>query len=407
MLTPERRLAGPAQVPVHDSPPRVAIVPPRRRWAWPIGAAAAVSVLGVAAVLAGLSTPGPTPVAAPASPAVTLTVPASYTIPGTPPVLPWPAQGQAVVEVVGTGRLGSSGVAKPAPIASVAKVMTAYVVLADHPLTPGTEGPTLTVSPSEAAAYPTQLAANQSLVKVTAGEVLTERQALTALLLPSADNVAQILARWDAGGAAAFVARMNATAARLGMADTRYTDPSGLDRATVSTAADQVKLAEQAMAVPALAELVALPRATIPVAGMVTNYNTLLGQDGIVGVKTGSTVAAGGCLVFAARFSAGGRDLLLIGAVLGQPGPLWTLLPSVLDASRKLVRAATAAVAPHVLVPAGAVVGERGAARLVTTEDLTVPGWPGLAVPVTAHVHEDGTGSLDAGGGSVPVAAVG
>jgi len=394
-------------VPVHGTatPPRVEIIPPRRRRAWPIRAAAAVSALGVAAVLAGLYSPVPAP--PPAAATVTLSVPPSSTIPGTPPVLPWPAQGQAVVEVAGIGRLGSSGVPKPAPIASVAKVMTAYVVLADHPLTPGSDGPTLTVSPAEAAAYPAQLAANQSLVKVTAGEVLTERQALTALLLPSADNIAQILARWDAGGAPAFVARMNATAARFGMTDTRYTDPSGLDHGTVSTAADQVKLAERAMTVPALAQLVALPRATLPVACLVTNYNTLIGQDGIVGIKTGSTLAAGGCLVFAARFTVGGREVLVLGAVLGQAGPLPKLLPAVFGATQRLVQAATAAVGPQVLVHAGEVVGTVGRRRLVTTRDLTVLGWPGLAVPVTAQVRQDGTGSLDAGGGSVPVAAVG
>jgi len=70
-------------------------------------------------------------------------------------------------------------------------------------------------------------------------EQLTELQALQALLLPSANNIAAVLARWDGGSAGRFVARMNATARSLGMTHTRYTDPSGYDDATVSTAADQ------------------------------------------------------------------------------------------------------------------------------------------------------------------------
>src|SRR5947207_1334082 len=102
--------------------------------------------------------------------------------------LHWPGTGQATVEVAGLGSLGSSGAVRPVPIASVAKVMTAYLVLRDHPLRPADDGPALTVSAQEAAAYDTEAAGRQSLVRVAAGEVLTERQALEALLLPSADN---------------------------------------------------------------------------------------------------------------------------------------------------------------------------------------------------------------------------
>ena len=82
---------------------------------------------------------------------------------------------------------------------------------------------------------------------VAAGEAISERHALEALLLPSADNMAWILARWDAGSQDAFVARMNAAARRLGMTGTRYTDASGLDSSTVSTTADQVRFGMAAM----------------------------------------------------------------------------------------------------------------------------------------------------------------
>ena len=101
--------------------------------------------------------------------------------------------------------------------------------------------------PSEAAAYPSQARDGDSLVDVDAGEAISERHALEALLLPSADNMAWILARWDAGSHAAFVARMNAAARRLGMTGTRYTDASGLDSSTVSTTADQVRFGMAAM----------------------------------------------------------------------------------------------------------------------------------------------------------------
>src|SRR5262249_62106779 len=78
-------------------------------------------------------------------------------------------------------------------------------------------------------------------------------------LLPSADSMAWILARWAAGSQQAFEAKMNAAARRLGMTGTRYTDPSGLAASTVSTPADQVLLGRAVMAQPVLAGILAAP----------------------------------------------------------------------------------------------------------------------------------------------------
>jgi serine-type D-Ala-D-Ala carboxypeptidase (penicillin-binding protein 5/6) len=117
-----------------------------------------------------------------------------------------------------------------------------------------------------------------------------------------------------------FVARMNATARSLGMGHTRYTDPSGYDDATVSTATDQVLLVDRAMRLPVFASIVATPSAALPVAGTVQNTNALLGHHGFVGVKTGSTAAAGGCFAFRAIRWVAGTRTTITGVVLGQPG---------------------------------------------------------------------------------------
>jgi D-alanyl-D-alanine carboxypeptidase (penicillin-binding protein 5/6) len=249
----------------------------------------------------------------------------------------WPADGESAANISGVGLVPGPGATRPVPIASVAKVMTAYVILRDHPLAAGASGPLITVRPQEAAAYASQARNGDSLVPVAAGETINERQALEALLLPSADNMAWILARWDAGSQAAFVARMNTTARRLGMTATTYTDPSGLDASTTSTANDQVRLGMAAMRVPALAAVAAMRTADIPVAGVVRNYNTLLGRDGITGLKTGSTEAAGGCVLLAAWRQAGSRRTLIIAATLGQPGTMRTILPNALQAGNALV----------------------------------------------------------------------
>jgi D-alanyl-D-alanine carboxypeptidase (penicillin-binding protein 5/6) len=231
----------------------------------------------------------------------------------------WPALGQAAVQV-GQSQIQAGPNQHAAAIASVAKVMTAYLVLHDHPLRPGQDGPRITLTDADVADTDRRRRRGESVVSIAAGEQLTELQSLQALLLPSANNIAAALARWDAGSADRFVARMNATARSLGMTHTRYTDPSGYDDATVSTAADQVRIVDRAMRLPVFASIVATPSATLPVAGIVNNTNTLLGHNGFVGVKTGSDAAAGGCFAFRAIRWIDGRPTTITGVVLGQPG---------------------------------------------------------------------------------------
>jgi D-alanyl-D-alanine carboxypeptidase (penicillin-binding protein 5/6) len=239
---------------------------------------------------------------------------------GAAPSTVWPVRGQAAFVETGHRRVEASPNQRPAPIASIAKVMTAYLVLRDHPLRLGQDGPTIALTVADVADTDRRVAQHESVVAVAAGERLTELQALQALLLPSANNIAAVLARWDAGSAETFVDRMNATAQSLGMTHTRYTDPSGYDDATVSTAADQVRLVDRAMRLPVFASVVATPSASLPVAGTVHNTDTLLGQDGFVGVKTGSTDAAGGCFAFRAVRPIDGKRTAITGVVLGQPG---------------------------------------------------------------------------------------
>jgi D-alanyl-D-alanine carboxypeptidase (penicillin-binding protein 5/6) len=220
-----------------------------------------------------------------------------------------PGPGQTSYQIA-DGAVVSSLLQPPVPIASLAKVMTAYLVLRDpHDVT-------VTVTDDDVADTERRAGQDESIVHVAAGETLTERQALIAILLPSANNVAAMLARASAGSQDAYVARMNDMAHALGMRHTIYTDPSGFDDGTRSTADDQLILAQRAMQVPEFASLVALRSAELPVAGTVHNTDSLLGKDGFVGIKTGSDDAAGGCFMFRVR-RAGGD---LTGVVLGRRG---------------------------------------------------------------------------------------
>jgi len=203
---------------------------------------------------------------------------------GTAPALPWPSHGAAALVIDGLGQVGSSGGAAPLPMASTAKMMTALIVLEDHPLALNDPGPVITVSRADVSTYISQQNQGKSVLPVVAGEHLTEYQLLQGLLLPSASNFADMLAIWDLGGVPAFVDRMNARAASLGMSATHYADVSGFSALSVSIPSDLIVLAQTAMRLPVFKQIVAQPQASLPVNGLIHNLDALLGKGGVVGV---------------------------------------------------------------------------------------------------------------------------
>jgi D-alanyl-D-alanine carboxypeptidase (penicillin-binding protein 5/6) len=390
---------------------------PRRRVRWRLVAAVLIVVVLAAAAAVIKAAVAPAPALA-----VHQVMAASAALAGSPPQPAWPAEGQAAVEVEGLPSLGSSGPSTPTPIASLAKVMTAFVVLRDHPLAVGQTGFKLTVTAAQFADYQRRLAQSESVVPVVSGEALDEVQLLQGLLVASGNNFALILAEEDAGSEAAFVAKMQSTAQGLGMSHTTYTDPSGLESSTVSDASDQLILAAKAMADPVFAQVVALTSANLPVAGVISNFNKAVGTGGYVGVKTGSDSSAGGCLVFANRQRAAGRTVTILGVVLGQAlGQQGTanLIAAAVTASDRLVRSVAAAVTVKTVVPAATVVavvtnvqGKRVQVR--TSGPLTELGYGGTTVPLTVSIQPVGTGLTSgqvvadvsiAGGASTPARA--
>jgi D-alanyl-D-alanine carboxypeptidase len=364
------------QAPAPAPPAAEAEKRPKRRGLVIVLVAALVLVVGVVAGQLIRPVPDPT---------VKLSLASSHVFPGAAPALPWPAVGQSTVYVDGLGTMGSSGGSAPTPTASVAKVMTAFVYLRDHPLATGQAGPVLAVSPQGVAEIPARKKRGESLLGITAGQRLTERKALEALLIISANDLAHELARWDSGGDQPFVAKMNAAARDLGMTATRYTDPSGYDSGTVSTAADQVKLLRAAMKVPAFTEIVNR-RAYVPDDGSPARPggNVLVGQYGVVGGKTGYTDAAGGNYVFAARRKVGGVPTLILGAVMAQKSPS---AQGAVEAAGRLIQAVEGSMTAATLAPKGARVGTvddglGGSTPLRAASPVTVVGWPGLRVPV-------------------------
>jgi D-alanyl-D-alanine carboxypeptidase (penicillin-binding protein 5/6) len=227
----------------------------------------------------------------------------------------WPQSGQAAF-ALGRRRPSASPDQQPAPIASLAKVMTAYLTLERYPISGEQDGFSITVTAADAEAAAEDTARKQSVVAVQAGEKLSERQLLQALLIPSGNNVASMLAAAVAGSETRFLAEMNAKARALGMGHTSYTDPSGFDPGTVSTAADQLRVFQRAMRFAVFRQIVSMPGVTLPVAGTLANFNPLI-AEGYAG-KTGSDSAAAGCLAFFTHVTVDERRLTAAGVVMGQ-----------------------------------------------------------------------------------------
>jgi D-alanyl-D-alanine carboxypeptidase (penicillin-binding protein 5/6) len=313
-------------------------------------------------------------------------------LPGTAPTFAWPSTGEAAAAVVGSGTLGQVRGSQPVPVAGLIDVLTAYVVLSDHPLRQGADGPSIPVTNDTLTAYQNGQSSQQSEVPVAAGETLTEVQALEGLLIDNGTDMATLLAVWDAGSTNAFVAKMNATAQKLGLSDTHVTDPSGADTATTSTAEDLVRLGEKALSIPILQQMVSLgqPSVLIPMTNVVYNLNFDLGRDGIIGIKTGSDASAQGCYLVAAQQNIGGKVVTVVGAVLGQPAGSLGPNTVAVDAGDALVKSIFAALHSYPVFTPGQKVGEVVApwgatAPITVAQPVNVVGWPGLSVTLVAR----------------------
>ncbi|MFJ6053919.1 hypothetical protein [Streptomyces sp. NPDC092307] len=333
-------------------------------------------------------------------PTLVMTAKSSYTFEGAQPQLPWPTEGQAYMAAAGLGTLGQSGEQKPVPIASVTKSMTAYIILRDHPVKKGEQGAMIDVDKTaETEGKKNNSTDNEStLDTVKEGDKISEYDAIAALMIPSANNIARLLARWDSGSQEAFVKKMNDTAKELGMKNTTYTDPSGLDATTVSTAEDQVKLGLKLVEIETLLDITKKPSWIDPSGKKWDNWNRLVPYNDSLGIKTGTTTKAGGNLLFAAQKKIGNTNQLIVGAVLGQHKP--AIIDTVIAASKQLMLATQKSLDGATVVKKGDVVGYvddglGGRTPVVATADVQAIGWGSLTVSI----------KLADGGGKLPQTA--
>ena len=239
----------------------------------------------------------------------------------------------AAVENAATGALlWSRGLNTERPMASITKVMTAFLVIRAGHLDRA-----ITI-PAAVTGY--VRAHNASHAGLRPGDRLTARQLLYALMLPSGADAAYALAQAYGPGLSAFVTKMNATARLLSMTRTHFSNFDGLPYPTpysnYSTAANLLVLGRAAMRLTTFRS-VAARRSYALAAGSGhhayrwKNLNSLLGRyPGAIGIKPGYTGAAGQCLLFEATRN--GHSV--IGVTLHSPGSINTVNPA--DAIRIL-----------------------------------------------------------------------
>lgn len=300
--------------------------------------------------------------------------------------LQWPAFGQAALGVSGYGQLAENGPQTPTPTASLAKLITAVAVLKVRPIAPGSQGATLTLTQQDVGLYNMYAAEDGSVAAVTAGEQISEYQVLQAMLLPSANNLADSLAVWAFGSLPAYATYANHMLATLGLSHTHVgSDASGFQPDTTSTASDLIHLGEIATANPVIAGIATQSTANLPVAGTVRNVNWLLGTAGISGLKTGNNNQDKGAFLFSALYRIpGGAQITIIGVVMGGPS-----LSAAMNAAVPLLVSAQKALGYSPILAAGQAVGQykvpwKGTVTAVTTQAVQAVTWQGqpLGQPV-------------------------
>lgn len=321
-------------------------------------------------------------------PLTTVSATSSLETPSTPAAKPlaWPGFGESAIGAVGYGVLATHGKQVPLATASIAKVITALVVLKHRPLLKGEQGPTITLTQADVDSFNKYYLNDGSVVNVAVGEKITEYQALEALLLPSANNIAETLARWAFGSLDAYNSFANRYVSQLGLTQTTVTDPSGFDSSTTSTAEDLTLLAQVVMQNPVLVQIAATPSAVIPVQGTILNVNFLLGQHGVVGIKTGNNDGDPGAFLFASKQKIGSNELMIVGAVMGAQD-----LYTALRASVPLITSAAANFSQVTIVTAGQTVGyytlpDQSKRAAVATRTLTVPVWGDSALKLSVQL---------------------
>jgi D-alanyl-D-alanine carboxypeptidase (penicillin-binding protein 5/6) len=241
------------------------------------------------------------------------------------------------------------------------------------------------------AAYNSYSSQGGSVVQVSEGEQISEYQALQALLLPSANNMADTLVRWAFGSMSGYTTYANRYLKSSGFTKTTVADASGFSDKSVSTAQDLTGLGLVFMQNDVLREITNQTQADIPVAGTIHSTNWLLGTDNVIGIKTGNTDQAGGCYLFASQRSIQGQDVTVVGAILSAPD-----LETAITDSRPLIDSVDNGFNKVTAAKRGQVIGLftapwGGVSNIIAKDDVSILTWKSRQVVGSLQVSKNNT----------------
>lgn len=380
--TPDEAVATPIPADTEPGADDMATASPtttrtRRR---PLRAATVLPVVGLAALYTASTLLWPLDAVAP-----TVTEASLDDLTSAEAAIVWPDEGSAAVGIDRFDSVAASG-DDAHPIASITKLVTMLMVLERSPLALGEQGPVFSFTSDDENTYQEFLGRDESALDVPVDGVLTQYQLMQGVLLGSAGNYAERLARatWPDDGS--FATAAADWLQRQGLKGITVVEPTGIDERNTADAASLVALSKLALADPVIAEIVRTRQVDLPGAGLVKNTNRLVVDPQVVGVKTGS-LESEYTLTAAKTFTVGHVTLRAYAAVLAQPDAETRfdetdrLLSAVIDDASR----------PHTL-PAGTTVasvstawGERTDA--VTTTEIGVALWNGAAATPELDLH--------------------
>ncbi|MCW4459373.1 D-alanyl-D-alanine carboxypeptidase family protein [Microbacterium sp. MPKO10] len=342
--------------------------------------------VGVLVILAvGLY--GPATLLAPLPPATMTAHTVQLDSDGTPPALPDDGA-SAIAESSEGPVIARAGDDAPLPMAGIAKVITALVVLDEKPMEDDGDGETVPITSRDFVRFTDYRDAGARVVTVYTDDTWSQRAVLQAVLLGSSNNLADTLAAWAFGSVDAYVDAATTWLAENGLDETTVVDATGLSPDDVSTASDLSLLAALAMDNPVIPGVLSGEVTGIAETRGVENTTAYMSDRGVTGISRSFTTQAGICLLFAATVTVDDSDYVFYGALIRMPD--WDSLD---DAMTALMDSAEAGVHSGPVLPEDTPVatfttpwGER--AKGVIGSSATATRW--VAGEPTVHVETDG-----------------
>ena len=320
--------------------------------------------------------------------------------------LAFPSQGAAAISVSGgdaylgptaSGVWATSGTGEPRSMASITKLITAMVILDAKPLADASDpGPTITFDKADSDLYDKYYVMGATIARMPTGSTMSLRDALATMLIPSASNYAEAVSTWAFGSQGAFVDAARRWLAAHGLTGTTVVEPTGISSRNTSTPVDLLAIGKLALAHPTIASIAATPSLSLPGPGGMSNTNTLLGVNGITGLKTGNLGEDSYNLLYSATLDVGAAEpLAVVGVAMG--GATRESLNSDVVRTLDSIRAG---FRPVPLVSQGLEVGSYSTpwgstARMIVAGDASIFTWSDTPITATMQTttpktYEDG-----------------